>query len=536
MLTIPNIKTSVENKDSLVLDEHAKKGTFLRNSRGNLIFYAGGFSVVYPYETDNGEKWAFRCWHADVSNSKNRYEIISEAIKNSQLKFLCEFQYVEKGINVDGSVYPTTRMRWVDGISIKDYICQNKDSKETLNTLADDFLKMTQAIHAKSLAHGDLQHGNILVDKKQNLYLVDYDSFYCPKLKGEADTVVGLPDYQHPKRSGNNSVTEKLDYFSELIIYLSILAIAEDPSLVDKYKVNDADRMLFSKEDYADIRKSHIYKDIQRLGKNFQDLLDVLEDYLKCESIEDLSPFDTFLFEKRIYFSSSTTKAVRNAQQVTIEWNVPYDAEVHLRGGENNIIKCKNKGYISTTLTESVVYELIIERKDCSEIRKEISIDVFDECEIDFLADKYYVFPTIPVKLSWNVKHAKKVWIDNEEVSETGNRIIEPSKATTYVLLAEDDFGTKEKRVEINMLPMPQVKTILVPTPSIVNNMAIDITHPELNVNISLPTIEIDTITTEIPKVPSFKDIGLNVELTPPLHRFNLKNSIKNIYKLIKRK
>lgn len=529
MLTIPNLKTSIENKDTLVLDEHAKKGTFLRNSRGNLIFYAGGFSVVYPYETDNGEKWAFRCWHAEVSNSKNRYEIISEAIKNSQLKFLCEFQYVEKGINVDGSVYPTTRMRWIDGISIKDYICQNKDSKETLNALADDFLKMTQALHAKSFAHGDLQHGNILVDKKQRLYLVDYDSFYCPKLKGEADTVAGLPDYQHPKRSGNNSVTEKLDYFSELIIYLSILAIAEEPYLVDKYKVNDADRMLFSKEDYADIKNSHIYKDIQRLGKKFQDLLDVLEDYLKCESIDDLSPFDAFLFEKRILFSSSITKAVRNTQQVIIEWNVPFDAKVHLKVGKNNIIKCKNKGHISTTLTESVVCELIIESKECSEIRKKISIDVFDECEMNFLADKYFVFPTIPVKLSWNVKHAKKVWLDNEEVNETGNLIIEPSETTVYILTAEDEFGKKEKKIEINMLPIPQVKSLLVPAPDIVNNMAVSIKQSYFKVNLSLPEIKIGMIKSEHPKVLSFKDIELNVELTPPLHHFSLKKSIKKI-------
>ena len=241
MPTIPSIRTSVENKDVLVLDYHAKNGTFERDARGRLIAYTGGFSVVFPYRTANGEKWAFRCWHSDIKNTKKRYETISDTIKKANLSFLCEFQYIDKGINVEGNIYPTTRMRWIDGITIKDYICQNRNSKGLLIALADNFLKMTQALHAQSLAHGDLQHGNILVDNNHQLYLVDYDSFYCPQLKGEADTVTGLADYQHPARISNKSVSEKLDYFSELIIYLSILAIAEDPSLVDKYKVADAD-------------------------------------------------------------------------------------------------------------------------------------------------------------------------------------------------------------------------------------------------------------------------------------------------------
>ena len=256
MPTIPSIRTSVENKEVLVLDEHAKNGVFKRDARGRLIAYAGGFSVVFPYEDTQGGKWAFRCWHSDVNNSQKRYELIAEAIQNAHLDFLCGFEYVEKGINVEGSIYPTTRMRWIDGVTIKDYICQNKNSKDLLISLADNFLKMTSELHKLSLAHGDLQHGNILVDKNHHLFLVDYDSFYCPQLKGEEDTVTGLPDYQHPARMKNKVVSEKLDYFSELVIYLSILAIAEDPSLIEKYRVEDADRLLFVKEDYEDIKRA----------------------------------------------------------------------------------------------------------------------------------------------------------------------------------------------------------------------------------------------------------------------------------------
>ena len=539
MPTIPSIRTSVENKDVLVLDNHAKNGTFERDARGRLIAYTGGFSVVFPYRSSNGEKWAFRCWHSDIKNSKKRYETISDAIKKSKLNFLCEFQYIDKGINVEGNIYPTTRMRWIDGITIKDYICQNRNSKDLLIALADNFLKMTQALHAQSLAHGDLQHGNILVDKNHQLYLVDYDSFYCPRLKGEADTVTGLADYQHPARLSNKFVSEKLDYFSELVIYLCILAIAENPVLVDKYKVNDADRLLFAKENFTDIKNSDIYKDIQGLGKEFQELLDVLEAYLKCSSINELLPFDTYLLENRITFTASVTKAVRNTQAIAIEWDVPFEAEVSLKKGKDgDFIKCENKGRISTTLSESITYELLVKKTDNSEIKKQTTIEVFDECLIDFSADKYYVFPSIPVVLSWSVANAKKVLLDNEEVNAIGTKVIEPKEATTCFLSAEDEFGVKEKRVDIQMLPIPQVKSLLVPVPDITNNLSVTIQQPRYNVDVKLPTIDIDWIKVEVPKVKSLTELGLyrSLEQSPPQPKINLISTIKNVFNHIMRK
>ncbi len=537
MLTIPNINTSIENKNIFVLDDHARNGTFLRDASGRLIHYSGGFSVVFPYETRTGEKWAFRCWHTDVVNSNKRYQTISDAIKNAKLSFLCEFQYVEQGVIVEGNKYPTTRMKWIDGIGIKDYICQNRNSKSSLNSLAANFLKMVQTLHARSLAHGDLQHGNILVDKEHQLHLVDYDSFYCSKLRGEADVVTGLPDYQHPARANNKSVSEKLDYFSELIIYLSILAIAENPSLIDKYKVESADRLLFAKEDFSNITGSNVYRDIKVLGKEFEELLDVLEIYLNYSSIDELLPFDDFLLDRKISFTTSTTKVVRDTQTVVIEWNVPFEAEVELKvEGKKDVGKCKNQGNISMTLSKDCTYELLVKSSDGRKFKKEITIQVFDECEINFNADKYYVFPSIPVKLSWNVKHAKKVWLDNDEVEAVDSKVIEPDKALSVVLSAEDEFGKKEKQIDIKMLPIPQVKSLLIPTPNIVNNLSINLTQPRFNVDVPFPNIEIDMIKTEVPKVPSLSELGLNVELSPPLPRFSLKRSFKRIYNHITRK
>lgn len=295
MPTTPSIITSVENKNVLVLDSHAKNGSFLKDTRGRLIHYTGGFTVVFPYKSSDGKKWAFRCWHANIDDSKRRYNIISQTIRDSHLSFFVDTEYIEKGINVEGTIYPITRMCWVDGETIKDYICKNRHSKQKLNILAQNFLEMTHEMHRRKLAHGDLQHGNILVGKDDHLFLVDYDSLYCPMLKGEEDIIQGLVDYQHPARRNNKTISEKLDYFSELIIYLSIKAIAENPLLIDKYQIENADRLLFKENDFKNISKSQIYKDIYSLGKEYQRLLGVLVHYLKLTDIDDLMPFELLL-------------------------------------------------------------------------------------------------------------------------------------------------------------------------------------------------------------------------------------------------
>ena len=120
--------------------------------------------------------------------------------------------------------------------------------------------------------------------------------------------------------------------------------------------------------------------------------------------------------------------------------------------------------------------------------------------------------------------------MDGESIEEEGTKIVEPEKAISYTITAEDEFGTKEKRIDIQMLPIPQVKSLLVPTPNIVNNLSLSIKQPRYNANVSFPNITIGMVRTEIPKVPSLKDMGLNVELSPPLPRFSIKRSIQNIF------
>lgn len=535
MLNVVDIIQSIQ-VPQLIKDIYINKGTPILDSRGRPVHYTGGFAVVFPFLV-NGNKWAFRCWSANIGDVEKRLHILSTELKRLQLSYFCDFAYEATGIIVNGISYPTTRMQWVDGKTIKDYLCEHKTQSEIIKKLAHDFLKMCNILHQNKIAHGDLQHGNILVSSDGNIYLIDYDSVYLPALQGENDIITGLPDYQHPARKVNKFVSEKLDYFSELIIYLSIRAIAEAPSLIDKYKVEDADRMLFAKEDYEDIRHSEIYKDISALGEEFKELLGILEGYLKENDINNLQPFTDFLVANKVLFTTSTEKAIRNRQTVVLNWLVPFEAIVTLIDTNTNLSQiCPLKGNHSAKLDCDTEFVLSVEAKTGQVIKKSICIRVFDECAVEFKADKYYIYPTIPVTLSWNVTNAKNVWLNSESVEDSGTKVIEPEKATTYILSAEDEFSIKEKRIDIQMLPIPQVKTLLVPTPNLTSNLSIHITQPKYSVGVRFPTINIGWTKMEIPKVPSLTDLGVKVELSPPLPEFNLKRTIKNMFNRIKKK
>lgn len=520
----------------LIKDKHVSKGTPILDNRGRPIHYTGGFAVVFPFVI-NGNKWAFRCWSADIGNVEKRLHTLSKELKHLQLPYFCDFSYEKIGIIVGGKAYPTTRMQWIDGKTIKDYICENKNDTNKINKLAENFLKMCETLHKNKIAHGDLQHGNILVDNQGQIFLIDYDSVYLPALQKIDDIITGLPDYQHPKRKENKFASEKLDYFSELIIYLSIRAIAENPSLVEKYQVKDAERLLFTKEDFENLKQSPIYKDIKLLKTEFTELLNVLEEYLSYNCIDDLKPFEEYLLKNKIVFKSSTLKAIRNNQDVQINWEIPFEADVLFLQNGNTILNVDklNDTYV-VRLTEDSKFELVVTPQGKNRIIKELYVRVFDECNIDFSADKYYVFPTIPVILSWNVANAKKVWLDSKEVGAVGSKVVEPSKAMTYTISAEDEFGIKEKTIEIGMLPIPQVKSLMAPMPNFVSNLSVTIQEPRLNVDLKFPTINIDWINAEVPKVPSLKELGLNVELSPPFPKFKLMSSIKRVFNHIIRK
>lgn len=529
-IEIIDIVDSVQCK-GLIRDKELDPQCLKRSNKG-LVRYAGGFSVVFPYEY-NGQAKAIRFWHKNLYDIQSRYALIDEDLKKVNLPYFCDFEYIDQALVVNGTIMPATRMQWIEGRNIKDYICENKGNRSKLMQLAQKFLKMCCDLHSAHIAHGDLQHGNILVDKHDNLRLIDYDSLVTPSLKNMPDEIKGLPAYQHPKRSSNKYATEKLDYFSEVIIYLSILAIANNAQLVQKYQVNAAERLLFEKSDFESVNNTGIWKDLSDMGGDVPQLLNLLRDYLRKDDINELEPVENIILVPTITLSVSP-KIVKKGKEndVVISWSTTYSKDVVLSiNGETFNVSSSGEKHIK--IDDTVFCQLTVKSVYGNKaISKSAIIKAFEESKTTFTAERNITFSDIPVRLSWNVENAKKVVLKGVgKVEMKGERDVSVIKDTTFTLEVEDVFGISTYDCLIKILPMPKVQTLNIPVVNINLSQQLDIkvTRPEIKVDV--PEIAVARIGFDSLKLPPVHNM---IEYISPVSFRHIGGLFGKLYNRIK--
>ena len=260
---------------------------------GRLVRYVGGFCIVFPYVVPgfHNRQYAVRLWHTEVESLQRRSETISKALKTSGLPYFVPFEYVPEAIMTAKGIQPATIMDWVDAIPIKKYIAKNLSFPDRMDALAKAFLDMAMEMHRHRFSHGDLQHGNILVTSKGKLVLVDYDSMYVPGLEDLPDEIKGLGGYQHPSRWNRRPLSHKRDYFSELIIYTSILALARHPGLWIKYRLEDSETMLFTEADFASHGTSDVFR-ILNSDRELRKYSTAVKNAVNRADLEQLQPLE----------------------------------------------------------------------------------------------------------------------------------------------------------------------------------------------------------------------------------------------------
>lgn len=209
---------------------------------------SGNFASVYRLYSDQRE-WAVRCFLQPLADQEQRYAALSKKIESINVSYLAAFEYVSSGIRVHNDWFPIIKMEWVRGETLLQYIQNNLSEPEVLNRLAESFKQVVLSLQANGIAHGDLQHGNIIVQSDGGVRLVDYDGFFVEELAGRMSNELGHRNYQHPLRTAQD-FNASIDNFSAWMIWISIKALADDPSLWEKVHAGD-ECLLFRRHDFV---------------------------------------------------------------------------------------------------------------------------------------------------------------------------------------------------------------------------------------------------------------------------------------------
>jgi hypothetical protein len=210
--------------------------------------YSGGFTMTFHAVTTTRE-WAVRCFTREVSELSTRYQAISEFLATRPDPMFVQADLKHNELLVGGKFHAIIKMDWVRGRQINAYIEENLGKPEVLRSLADNILQLGTRLESLGVAHGDLQHGNIIVDAADNLLLVDYDDIFLPSLAHlSASSALGHKNYQHPMRASSD-FGPKLDRFSVFVLYVAITALADDPTLWARFNGGD-ENILFTRSDF----------------------------------------------------------------------------------------------------------------------------------------------------------------------------------------------------------------------------------------------------------------------------------------------
>ena len=242
-------------------DAELKVATVETTPMGLPRVISGGFALTYHLKNGRRE-WAVRCFHREASELGRRYQAIGAMIAKAPAGPFVQAEYLTKGVQVEGAWHPITKMPWLAAVPLNRAIEANLE-RRALARLAQQFRALVDRLALLGVAHGDLQHGNILVDAFGNLKLVDYDGMFVPALAGLGSNESGHVNYQHPGRNGQFDAS--LDRFSAAVIYTALSALAEDPALWSRY--SNGENLLFKRADFDDPPASPLFADLLALPK-----------------------------------------------------------------------------------------------------------------------------------------------------------------------------------------------------------------------------------------------------------------------------
>lgn len=238
---------AVQRPDSFTSDE-LRGLRLVAHPRYGIPMPAAGTSAVVFKAVGDGEPEALRFFTRDDVWSGERYDALRDHFTGRGLADAVALpRWVDDGIRVNGRTWPVVRMQWVEGHPLNRHVEGLVERVDTaaLDGLARSWRELVGRLQRAGFAHGDLQHGNVLVDPAGGMRLVDFDCAWIAPFAGTAaPSETGHRNYQPPTRPWG----PWMDTFSALVIYLSLVALARAPAAWRT--LHTGENLLFRHEDF----------------------------------------------------------------------------------------------------------------------------------------------------------------------------------------------------------------------------------------------------------------------------------------------
>lgn len=238
---------AVQQPDSFTVEE-LRRMSLVLHPRWGVPTPASGTSAVVFKAMRDGEPQALRFFTREDAWSGAHYTALHDHFANRDLRSCVAMpRWVDDGIRVNGRTWPVVCMQWVDGLTLNGYVdglVRDRDVG-SLGSMARSWRQLVVRLQRAEFAHGDLQHGNILVDSGGTMRLVDFDCSW----------IAGFADDREPGESGHRNYQldnrpwgRWMDTFPGLVIYLSLLALSRNP---DPWRtLHTGENLLFQHGDF----------------------------------------------------------------------------------------------------------------------------------------------------------------------------------------------------------------------------------------------------------------------------------------------
>lgn len=189
---------------------------------------SGNSAVVFKASID-GRDQALRFFIREDASSRERYTALGHYVAmHSLADCVASTSWVDDAIEVNRRTWPMIQMEWIDGRTLDAYVGHLVERHDVgaLQVLATNWRHHIRRLQIAGFAHGDMQHGNVLVDTASALRLVDFDGSWVAELEGEPPpNETGHPNYQRTGRTWGRW----MDTFPGLVIYTGLLVLSRRP-------------------------------------------------------------------------------------------------------------------------------------------------------------------------------------------------------------------------------------------------------------------------------------------------------------------